>query len=57
MIKDVGRFMHSVDDIKNAHKNKKKGKIWFGRRREFRNFCSIKKSKANGRRVTKFYER
>lgn len=28
MIKDVGRFMHSIDDIRSLHKQKEKKSFW-----------------------------
>ena len=45
MIKDVGRFMHSVDDIKNAHKSKKKGKIGSVEEESLETYVALKKAK------------
>ena len=45
MIKDVGRFMHSVDDIKNAHKNKKNRKFGSVEEESLETFVALKKAK------------
>lgn len=45
MIKDVGRFMHSVDDIKNAHKKKKTGKFGSVEEESLETYVALKKAK------------
>ena len=45
MIKDIGRFMHSVDDIKNLHNQKKKRKFGSVEEESLETYVALKKAK------------
>jgi len=46
MIKDVGRFMHSVDDLKSLHKQKKKRTFGSIEEESLETFAAMRKMKA-----------
>mgnify|MGYP003110525563 FL=1 len=45
MMKDIGRFMHSVDDIKNNHNRKKKRKFGSVEEESLETYAALKKAK------------
>ncbi len=45
MIKDVGRFMHSVDDIRNLHNQKKKRKFGSVEEESLETYVALKKAR------------